>query len=45
MSAHTTQEPQRTDSSRADAEWKADPGLGNVIHDGGPVCLCIFQAS
>jgi hypothetical protein len=28
-----TEEPQRVDSSRADAEWKADPGLGNIIHD------------
>jgi hypothetical protein len=30
--SHTTQEPQRVDSSRADAEWKADPGLGDIIH-------------
>jgi hypothetical protein len=28
----TTEEPQREDSSRADAEWKADPGLGNLVH-------------
>ncbi|KUJ13583.1 uncharacterized protein LY89DRAFT_687621 [Mollisia scopiformis] len=27
-----TEEPQRTDSSRADSEWKADPGLGNLVH-------------
>ncbi|KAN0089727.1 hypothetical protein V8E51_019987 [Hyaloscypha variabilis] len=27
-----TQEPQRSDSSRADAEWKANPGLGNLVH-------------
>jgi len=27
-----TEEPQRTDSSRADAEWKADPGLDNIAH-------------
>jgi len=30
--SHTTQEPQRVDSSRADAEWKADSGLGNIAH-------------
>ncbi|PQE06816.1 hypothetical protein CJF30_00008686 [Rutstroemia sp. NJR-2017a BBW] len=28
-----TEDPQRVDSSRADAEWKADPGLGNLVHD------------
>jgi len=28
-----TEEPQRADSLRADAEWKADPDLGNLIHD------------
>jgi hypothetical protein len=28
----TTEEPQRVDSSRADAEWKADSGLGNLVH-------------
>lgn len=27
-----TEEPQRVDSSRADAEWKADSGLGNLVH-------------
>ena len=27
-----TEEPQRTDSARADAEWKADPGLDNLVH-------------
>jgi hypothetical protein len=28
----STEEPQRVDSSRADAEWKADSGLGNLVH-------------
>jgi hypothetical protein len=33
-----TEDPQRVDSTRADAEWKADPGLGNLVHDAdGPV--------
>jgi len=27
-----TEEPQKVDSSRADAEWKADPGIGNIVH-------------
>lgn len=27
-----TQDPQRVDSSRADAEWKIDPGLANLTH-------------
>ena len=27
-----TEEPQRVDSSRADAEWKADSGIGNLVH-------------
>ncbi|PVH85159.1 hypothetical protein DL98DRAFT_583753 [Cadophora sp. DSE1049] len=27
-----TEEPQRVDDARADAEWKADPGLGNLAH-------------
>ncbi|KAM3065330.1 hypothetical protein ACMFMG_004286 [Clarireedia jacksonii] len=29
-----TEDPQRVDSSRADAEWKADSGLGNLVHGG-----------
>jgi hypothetical protein len=32
-SNRTTEEPQRVDSDRADAEWKADSGLGNLVHD------------
>ncbi|KAL3426380.1 hypothetical protein PVAG01_03171 [Phlyctema vagabunda] len=32
-SHRSTEEPQRVDSARADAEWKADPGLGNLVHD------------
>ncbi|KAG4422524.1 hypothetical protein IFR04_004293 [Cadophora malorum] len=27
-----TEEPQRTDDPRADAEWKADSALGNLAH-------------
>jgi hypothetical protein len=27
-----TEDPQKVDSSRADAEWKADSGLGNLVH-------------
>jgi hypothetical protein len=35
-----TEDPQRVDSGRADAEWKADPGLDNLVHDAdGPVSL------
>lgn len=30
--SRTTEEPQRVDTSRAAAEWKADPGLDNIIH-------------
>ncbi|KFZ20524.1 hypothetical protein V501_00078 [Pseudogymnoascus sp. VKM F-4519 (FW-2642)] len=30
--AHETDSPQVKDSSRADAEWKADPGLSNLVH-------------
>lgn len=30
--SRTAEEPQRVDTSRAAAEWKADPGLGNIIH-------------
>ena len=32
-SHRSTEEPQRVDGSRADAEWKANPGLGSLIHD------------
>jgi hypothetical protein len=42
-----TKEPQRIDDPRADAEWKADPGLGNIIHDSDfPVsllCNAVFR--
>lgn len=31
-SYRSAEEPQRVDSTRADKEWKADPGLGNVVH-------------
>jgi len=27
-----TQDPPTVDSPTADAEWKADPGLGNIVH-------------
>ena len=27
-----TEEPQRVDSSRADVEWKADPGVESLVH-------------
>jgi hypothetical protein len=27
-----TVDPQRVDDPRADAEWRADPGLGNILH-------------
>jgi hypothetical protein len=27
-----TEEPQSVDSTRADTEWKADSGLGNLVH-------------
>jgi len=30
--SRTTEEPQRTDSSAADAEWKADPRVGSIVH-------------
>ncbi|KFY21559.1 hypothetical protein V493_07296 [Pseudogymnoascus sp. VKM F-4281 (FW-2241)] len=29
---HETDSPQVKDSPRADAEWKADPGLSNLVH-------------
>lgn len=32
VSDRRTEEPQRVDSTRADAEWKADSGLGNLVH-------------
>ena len=28
-----TEEPQRVDSAQADTEWKADAGLGDLVHD------------
>lgn len=31
-SYRSAEEPQRVDSTRADKEWKADSGLGNVVH-------------
>ncbi len=31
----TTVEPQRVDDPRADSEWKADPGLPNLVHGEG----------
>ncbi|EPE26336.1 hypothetical protein GLAREA_02248 [Glarea lozoyensis ATCC 20868] len=36
-SYRTTEEPQKVDSARADAEWKANPGLKDLVHgaDGG----------
>ncbi|KFY66635.1 hypothetical protein V496_01968 [Pseudogymnoascus sp. VKM F-4515 (FW-2607)] len=30
--ARETDSPQVKDSPRADAEWKADPGLSNLVH-------------
>ncbi|KFY90346.1 hypothetical protein V500_05197 [Pseudogymnoascus sp. VKM F-4518 (FW-2643)] len=30
--AHKTDSPQVNGSSRADSEWKADPGLSNLVH-------------
>ncbi|KAL2071512.1 hypothetical protein VTL71DRAFT_12747 [Oculimacula yallundae] len=27
-----TEEPQRADDARADAEWKSNPGLGDLLH-------------
>jgi hypothetical protein len=27
-----TQDPPKVDSPTADAEWKADPGLGIIVH-------------
>jgi hypothetical protein len=27
-----TQDTQKVDSPTADAEWKADPGLENIVH-------------
>ena len=41
-----TEEPQRVDSTRADAEWKADSGLGNLVHGAdGQVSLSHFKIS
>ena len=31
----TTENAQKTDSSRVDAEYRADPGSGEVIHGAG----------
>ena len=35
-----TEEPQRVDSTQADAEWKADSGIGSMAHgtDGKVIC-------
>ena len=41
-----TEEPQRVDSTRADAEWKADPGLGNLTNGAdGKVSSSDFRIS
>ncbi len=33
--ARSAQDPQTVDSSRADAEWKADGGAGDIAHGVG----------
>ena len=44
-----TEEPQRTDDPRADAEWKANPGLENLVHGAdkevSPTCPILVTLS